>query len=161
VNLQATVPLDEAPAPAADDAMARLLEARIRDEAELIDALRARQHQIGLSDAGLEHAAGLAAGHVSKLLAPARRRSPTLATVDRLMSVLALSIVLVHDPSKMRGRPLPRRDDTQVRMRAISRSAIAAARPHVFDELMRRASTRRWARVDARQFMSAMMEMER
>jgi hypothetical protein len=57
MNLQATLPsIDEATAiPAADDALARALSAaKLSGEAELVDALRARQHKLQLSDAVLE-----------------------------------------------------------------------------------------------------------
>jgi hypothetical protein len=74
------------------------------------------------------------------------------------MTALSLSWVLVVDPAKMRGQPLPRRVEAQVRVRAISQSAIAAARPHVLDELLRRAARRKWAGVDAKAFMRAMAQ---
>jgi hypothetical protein len=161
MNLQLTAQLDEAPAtPVADDVARVLSDARLGDGAELLDALVARRIELGLSNAMVEEAAGLCDGHLTKVLGPSKERSPTLRTLDRVMTVLGLSFVLVVDPSKIervqsRWR---RRDETHVRARQLSQTTIDRARPHVLAELARRAARPRWAGVDAKTFVRAMVQ---
>jgi hypothetical protein len=162
VNLHALPALDEAPV-AGDDVVSRVLaDARLVDEPALLDALEARRVELGLSNKTCELVAGLCDGHLTKVCGPSRERSPTLATLDRLMTVLGLSWVLVVDPSKVdrvqaQWRP---RDASHVRQRALSPITIARARPHVLAELSRTASRSRWAGVDARTFIKALAREE-
>jgi hypothetical protein len=154
--MHAPLPIDEEPAAAADDAVARVLaDACIRDGAGLLDALEVRRNALQLSNATVEGLANLAAGHLTKFAGPARSKSPTLATIDRVMSVLGLSFVLVVDPSKVdRAQPAWRpRAASKVRQRPLSPVTVARARPHVIAELARRAARPRWAGVDARTFL--------
>jgi transcriptional regulator with XRE-family HTH domain len=160
MNMLAPMPLDEEP-PAADDLVSRVLaDARLGTEAELLDALEARRVQINLSNAELERLAGLTVGHVSKCLSPARSRSPTLRTVDRLMMALGMSWVLLIDPQKVsRISPSWRpRDLSHVRQRALSPTTIARATPHVLAALARRASRPKWKDVPAPMFLRALMQ---
>jgi hypothetical protein len=162
MNLQVTaLPLDEAPAVAADDAVARVLaDARLADEAALLDAVEARRLQVGLSLAALDQLAGLALGHASKCLSPARLKRPSTRTLYALLDALALSIVLVVDGAKA-SRISPswrQRDQAHVRQCALSPTAIERARPHVLAELARKAARPRWANVPAKEFMQAMVE---
>jgi hypothetical protein len=161
MNLQLTsLPIEEAPA-AADDALARLLaDARLADEAALLDAVEARRVQIGLSLAALDQLAGLAVGHSSKCLSPARLKRPTTGTLYALLDVLALSVVLVVDGAKAsRIAPSWRaRDEAHVRQRALSPTTIERARPHVLAELAQKAARPRWANVPAKDFLRAMAE---
>jgi hypothetical protein len=160
MNLQ--VQLDEVTAiPAADDVVAQVLaDARLADEAALLDAVDARRVQINLSLAALDQLAGLAVGHASKCLSPARLKRPTTGTLYALLDALALSIVLVVDGTKVsRISPAWRpRDQAHVRQCALSPTTIARARPVVLAELVRRAARPRWANVPAKEFMRAMAE---
>jgi hypothetical protein len=159
MNLQITAPLDEAPIATTDDAVARVLgAAKLSDGAALLDALEARRVELHLSNATVEELAALPLGYVSKLVGPARLKSPTLTTVDRLMAALGLSWVLVIDPDKVaRMRPAWRpRDQAHVRDRALSAKALERARPVVLAELARKAARPRWAGVDAKTFLKAM-----
>jgi hypothetical protein len=61
----------------------------------VLDALEARRVELGLSNRTCELAAGLCDGHVTKVLGPSKERSPMLATLDRLMSVLGLGAVIL------------------------------------------------------------------
>jgi transcriptional regulator with XRE-family HTH domain len=163
MNLQ--VQIDELP-PVAEDggAFARMLDGAKRgSEQQLLDALDARRVQINLSNAELERAAGLTVGHVSKCMSPSRARSPTLRTLFALLDAVALSVVLVIDPSKVeRISPSWRpRDASHVRNRPLSPAVLERARSAIIAELARRASRRRWASVSARDFMRAMVKEAR
>jgi hypothetical protein len=153
------MPIDAAPAvPSADDAVARALNAaKLSNEAQLLDALEYRRSQIlGLSFANLDLAAGLAVGHSSKCLSPARAKSPSTKTLFALLDAMQLSIVLVNDPGKATGTSWKRRDETHVRSNPPSAIAVAKSRPIVLAELARKASRARWANVPARDFLMAM-----
>jgi hypothetical protein len=149
------------PLPPADDPVARALaDAKLASEAELLDALEARRVELSLSNATVESLAGLCAGHLTKVAGPARSRSPTLATLDRLMAALGLSFVLVRDPQKIeaardRWRP---RSASKVRVRALSPTTIARARRHVVADLSRKASRPKWRDVPAPMFLRALMQ---
>jgi hypothetical protein len=161
MNLQfAPVPLDEALA-VADDPVARILsDARIGDGQQLLDALEAKRNELHLSNAAVEKLANLCDGHCTKILGPSREKSPTLRTLDAILEVFALSIVLINDPSKAaRVQPLWKvRDASHVRRHQLSSVTISRARPHILAELARRASRPRWAGVNARTFMRALMQ---
>ena len=166
MNVHAPIPmLDVAPAvpPAADavDALARMLDAaKLSSEQALLDAVRSRRVQLGLSLKNLDLAAGLAAGHASKCTSPARIKSPSTKTLFALLDALALSVVLVHDPSKAE-RISPtwrRRDESHVRQNPPSPLAVAKSRPAVIAELARKANHARWRTTSASEFMQAMME---
>jgi hypothetical protein len=159
VNLQITAPIDELPAVTTEDALARVLRrSKIGNEIELLQALDLRRQQIGMANSTLEERAGLCAGFATKLLGPAKRRSPTLSTVDKLMTALGMSWILVVDPEKTVGRPsFKRRNESQVRRRKVSSITLQRARPAIMAELMRRAARRKWAGVDARAFLRAML----
>jgi hypothetical protein len=153
MNLQlAPSPIDEVPAAASD--------ARLADEASLLDAIEARRNELQLSNSMVESLAGLGVGHLTKIAGPSREKSPTLTTLDRAMAVLGLSFVLVLDPSKIElAQSLwRRRAETKVRCRALSPTTISRARPHVVAELARRAVRPRWANMPAREFMETLLQ---
>jgi hypothetical protein len=151
--MHAPLPLDESPTvTAAESALARMLgRAKLADEAALLDALVARQAQLSLSNEALESLAGLCSGHAQKVFGPSRSRSPTLATVDKVMSVLGLSLVLLVDPSKPRGQASPR-NASKVRQR-LSPTTVARAKPIVLDELLRRAARRPYSNMTPKEFI--------
>jgi hypothetical protein len=162
MNLQLTAPLDEVSAMvAADDAVARMLaDARLATEGELLDAVEARRTQVSLSFADLDRLSDLALGYSSKCLSPAHSKTPTTKTLLALLDALALSVVLVVDGAKAAHKsPSWRpRDETHVRARSLSPKALLRARPVVMSELLRKAARPRWAGVDARTFIKAMVE---
>jgi hypothetical protein len=67
---------------------------------EILDLIRRRQHDIGLSNAGLEHICGLAAGQVDKYLGPTRNKSPTLYILGLMMDAVGVSATLWIDASR-------------------------------------------------------------
>jgi hypothetical protein len=160
MNLQFTAPIEEMPAaPTAGDEVARVLDAaKIATEAELLDAIESRRVQIGLSVATLDQLSGLAVGHASKALSPARTKPPTVRTLFRLLDALAFSIVLVVDGAKAArmGSQWKPRDERYVRQRPLSPIVLRRARPTILAELSRKAARPRWAGIDALTFMRAM-----
>jgi hypothetical protein len=154
--------VEEVPAATGDEISRILADAKLADGAALLDALEARRVELGLSNRTCELATGLCEGHMTKVCGPSRERSPTLTTLDKLMSVLGLSFVLVRDPQKIaaaRVRWTPR-SASKVRQRQLSPTTIERARPHVLADLARKAARPRWAGVDARTFIKAMVGEE-
>jgi hypothetical protein len=157
--MHATLPIvDEvSAAPTADDEVARALDtAKISTEGELLDALEHRRTLIGLSVASLDQLSGLAVGHSTKTLGPARIKSPTARTLFRLLDSLALSVVLLVDPSKAdrvqaQWRP---RHEAKVRVRRPSQLALQRSRPIIVAELTRKAAKR--PGIDALTFLREM-----
>ena len=161
MNLQiAHVPIEETPAVAAGDEVARILaDAKLSDGAALLDALEARRVELGLSNRTCELAAGLCDGHLTKVCGPSRERSPTLVTLDKLMAVFGLSFVLVRDPEKIeaaRDRWKPRAA-SKVRERHLSPTTIERARLYVLADLARKAARPKWKDVPAPMFLRALM----
>jgi transcriptional regulator with XRE-family HTH domain len=159
MNLHTLPPLDEAPAVTAGDEVARVLDAaKIATEPELLDAIESRRVQLGLSLASLDRLSGLAVGHASKVLSPARTKPPTVRTLYRLLDAVALSIVLVVDGAKAAriSTSWKPRAEEKVRVRELSPTTLRRARPTILAELSRKAARPRWAGIDALTFMRAM-----
>ena len=70
----------------------------------LVTLLRARQVEIGLSNAGLERICLFAPGQADKYLGPSREKSPTLFTLITIMDALGVSGALYVDPAKVARR---------------------------------------------------------
>jgi hypothetical protein len=121
--------------------------ARITDYNSLVLALRARKEFLGLSDAELDHRAGLCAGHAGKLLGPSRERGIGASTLETLMCALGVSFIMIEDAEKLsRGGAIEKRDAVHVRSgHRIGKSQIAKVRPIVLQEAARRAANARWA----------------
>jgi hypothetical protein len=161
MNLHTTLPLDEAPITAGDDAIARVLaDARLGTEAELLDAIESRRAQVGISNATLDQLCGFAIGYASKCLSPARSKRPTTPTLYALLDALGLSLCLLVDADKVArmSQSWRARDASHVRTRPLSPTTIARARPIVLAELARKAARPRWAEAPAREFLQAMVE---
>jgi hypothetical protein len=145
MNVQVSPPIEASLVPLGD--FEQLLSAaKLSDAAALLDALEARRCELGLSLEALEHLAGLTAGHATKVIGPARQKSPNLQTVDKLMAALGISVVLVIDPSKV-GRiesQWERRNSSFVRARKLGKTTLERARPQILSELARAAGKARW-----------------
>jgi transcriptional regulator with XRE-family HTH domain len=139
--------------------VARLLaDARLSDEAALLDAAEARRVQIGLSLAELDRLSGLTVGHASKCLSPGRTKSPSTRTLYAMLDTLGLSLLALVDGAKVSHmspswRP---RAENKVRQRALSPVTLQRARPIVLRELLRRARHPRWKDTPAPAFLQAM-----
>jgi hypothetical protein len=68
---------------------------------DLVKAFRARKAELGLSNEGLDDAAGLTRGHTSKLLGPSRGKRIGAVTIEALMLGLAVDLVMVESPEKL------------------------------------------------------------
>jgi hypothetical protein len=77
-------------------------------------ALRARAEALNISRETLDAAAGLAAGHASKILAPRPIKRIGGRTLPLLLGALGLRLVLIEDPEAL-GRIASRLEPRQVR----------------------------------------------
>jgi hypothetical protein len=125
---------------------------------EILDLIRRRQHDIGLSNAGLEHICGLAAGQVDKYLGPTRNKSPTLYILGLMMDAVGVSATLWIDAVKQeRFGKLWERFGRQGSRSArpengrISKLAIKRARPLVLKEAATKAANARWEKSTPKQ----------
>jgi hypothetical protein len=121
-------------------------EARCHDE--LVEVLRSRKEQLGLSNEWIDHHSGAASGTWDKILSS--QRPLGRAALDRYLPILGCKIAVLADPSqeaKMRPR-WEGRDTKQVRLAAkLGRALLKRARPVILSELGKRAAAARWARV--------------
>jgi hypothetical protein len=125
-------------------------EARTHDE--LVELLRARKDQLGLSNGWMDSAMGLTDGHCDKVIGVSGERGLSRLTIDGALAVLALKIQVVEDKAQAaRMRPIwEKRDQRQVRPPSrISKALVAKVRPHILREAASRASKARWGRVSA------------
>jgi hypothetical protein len=101
--------------------------ARIADE--IADRLYERKNALGLSDAALDELCGFAAGHVSKLLGPARPKGLARFTLNTLADALGVSFLVVVDEEKVRrvGKRWEKRDGHCIHVRACRVSKVATA----------------------------------
>lgn len=111
---------------------------------EVLDALRARQNALELSDATVDDIAGLATGHTNKALGPSREKSPNLFTLMSIVGALGLGVQLVEDPASLVGRRWVRRKKNGVVDSRISKLALRRAAPVVMAEAGRKGGTIRW-----------------
>lgn len=84
---------------------------------ELLDALRARKAELGLSDAMIDMLSGLAAGHTGKLLGPAQVKILGPVSMGLMLQTLGLVLIVAEDAeqtAKMK-RKYARRSEGNVR----------------------------------------------
>jgi hypothetical protein len=129
---------------------------------ELLDRLRARQVEIGISNQNLDALCGFAAGQIDKYLGPSRSRSnPGIEAVICMMDALGLSADLHVDAQKvarMRERwDARRKAAVRAQPSRISREMVKRARPLVLNELRSKGGKARWADITAEQRSFAML----
>jgi hypothetical protein len=73
-----------------------------RDYEALVQAFRARQDELGLSNQLCDELAGLTSGHTDKLLGPSRNKTMGASTIDIFLELFGVSLVLVEDMDKVR-----------------------------------------------------------
>src|SRR5690348_10753754 len=86
--------------------------AEIRSYRGLIEALRARKHELDVSCLTLDHVAGLASGHSGKLLGQGLTKGLGDVSLPLLLDALGLKLLLVPDDerlAKVRDRLTKRR----------------------------------------------------
>jgi hypothetical protein len=115
---------------------------------ELVELLRARKVELGLSDEFIEAQCLMAAGSCTKYLGRAPVKNLTASKLGDVMAVLACRLRLEPDPEQeVRMRPRwERRDNSRVHPsnRRISQAVMEIARPLVL-EAMRSAGGRKRA----------------
>jgi len=127
---------------------------------ELLDLVRRRQIELGLSNASLEDICLFAAGQIDKYLGPTRspRWSPKLETLSTMLDALGLSVTLWIDATKVerfrkaRGRQ-GRRMANYARPEngRISKALMKRAGPSVAREMGRKGAEARWKKSTPKQ----------
>jgi len=74
----------------------------IRSMPELIDALRARAHELQLTHQTIDSVAGLQDGYTSKLLAPKAIKNLGPVSFEAMLGALGLAVVVVEDPEQVK-----------------------------------------------------------
>lgn len=138
--------------------------ATIRCYNDLVDALRARKAELGLSDDVLDEVAGLTKGHTNKVLGPSRERGIGAATLEAYLIALAIDLVMVENAKKLvEMQPYySAREETRVRinpaigdrvlsraMKKLAKDRWAKVPPEQRSEIARRLSWQRWAKTHA------------
>jgi hypothetical protein len=119
---------------------------------ELLDRLRARQAEIGLSNAELDDICGWPGGGVvDKYLGPSRVKWPGMDVIFRMMYALGLSGELVVDDAKVaRMTPIWRasgkRKIAAIRNEnpRVSKAMLQRAAPAVAAQMGRKGAEKRW-----------------
>lgn len=116
----------------------------------LLDLLRQRKAELGLSDAALENLCLMAKGQISKYLGPAQEKAPNAFLLMTVVDALGLSGTLYADPTKVAalsgawGRE-GRRDDARVRPNGrVSKAMVKRVRPMVLSQAAQKAARARW-----------------
>jgi hypothetical protein len=121
--------------------------ARISCYNDLVEAFRRRKVELGLSDAVLDEVAGLASGHVGKVLGPNRERGIGASTFEALTMALAVDFLMIENKAKLAEmRPhYEARKETHVRSRACkpSKTAMAQAKIEILREFGSRGGNAR------------------
>jgi hypothetical protein len=104
----------------------------IRCSDDMVEALRARKEQLGLSNAALEEQVLMAAGTCDKYLGPSRSANLTWRVTEDVMTLFGVELVMRVNPdleAKMLER-LERRDERAVRRpKRISAKLLELAQP--------------------------------
>jgi hypothetical protein len=126
----------------------------IRSYNELVDYMRLRREQIGISNETLEQIIGLTKGHADKLLGPSRVKNLTRYTLDCFLAALAIKLIPAPDherEAEMSGR-YEQRNQCQVRkLGRVSQDTFERVKPHVFAALGRAGGLKRAASLPAKQ----------
>jgi hypothetical protein len=117
------------------------IESVARDYVELVDLLRARKDELGLSNEFLEAQCLMAAGSCTKYLGRAPIKNLTGSKLGDILAVLACQLRLEPDPDqeeRMQGR-WERRDAGKVHApkRRVSKARFEVARPLVHEAMAR------------------------
>jgi hypothetical protein len=126
----------------------------IRCSDDMVEALRARKEQLGLSNAAIEEQLLMAAGTCDKYLGPTRSASLTWRVTEDVMTLFGVELVMRVNPeleAKMLER-LERRDERAVRSpKRISAKLLELAQPIIQQKLGRAGGLKRAACLPAKQ----------
>jgi hypothetical protein len=125
----------------------------IRNRDELLEALRSRKEQLGLSNAFIEHQLHMANGYCDQLIGPTRRRGMTVAVLLDMVELLGCRLEMPPDAeveARMQAR-YERRDAGKVRPpRRLSERLMEVARKQFYQELSARGNAARRAKISAK-----------
>jgi hypothetical protein len=154
----------------------------IRCHDDLIEYIRARKEELGLSNAFIEDKCHMAEGHVDKILGPSQVNNLSKFTMDYFLTLFAIELVpRVDEVQAEKMRPMwEGREERNVRVpgRRLSKAILERARPLFYRQLSvlgnaarkaklppearsriaRAAALRRWQRRRAALKASAMAE---
>ena len=127
----------------------------IRSHADLIEALRARKNELGLSNRLCDDLGGLTSGHTDKVLGPTGTRGLTPLTLDVFLEMFAVEIVLrpnLEAARRMESR-WEQREAGKVAPPAsvMSKALLDKAAPIIFREAGKRGAAKRNALLDPEQ----------
>jgi hypothetical protein len=83
-------------------AEAHRIRAEASDYKSLLDALRARAQQLGITRIEIDDIGGLTNGYASKLLSPAPMKYVGRASLGPLLGALGIKLIIVEDEDQMR-----------------------------------------------------------
>jgi hypothetical protein len=115
-----------------------------RDYGELIDALRGRVDELGLTMQTLDDLSGVQQGYCAKILGPAQSKSLGPISLGCLLQALGLSLQVVEDPEAvaMIGHRWERRAPAHHASR-VSKAAMARILPLILRHLASRGGKAR------------------
>lgn len=120
--------------------------AEVTDYTGLIAAIRARKAELNLSDAQLEAASGLTAGHAGKLLGGAMVKSLGKVSLGLVLQGLGLKLIVAVDPAQAeRMRPLyAERAVNQARLNNNASPVSTGMVSRVFRHFAKQGGRARW-----------------
>jgi hypothetical protein len=128
--------------------------APIRSHDDLVDYIRARKEELGLSNEFIEEKCLMTKGHCDKLIGPSREKGLSRFTLDYFMTLLAFQLVPQPDPeqeARMHGK-WERRSESQVhRPNRVSKVIMERARPLVMREHLKAANAARNSKLSCEQ----------
>lgn len=127
---------------------------RFADMHGLLDIIRQRQIELGLSNAALDAMCDWPGGVVDKYLGPSRTKTPGMFALFLLLNALGLSGTLYVDERKAARRQKDWDSEGQRCERAVrpparvSKALVARAAPVVMAEMGRRGAMVRWQGIE-------------
>jgi hypothetical protein len=125
----------------------------IRTRNDLVEFLRARKEQLGLSNAFVETQMQMTDGGCDKVLGPTQAKGMSVPVMLDMIELFGARLVIQVDAeseARMCDR-YERRNEAQVRPQArFSKKLLAAARKQIFRELSRRGNEARQAKLSAK-----------
>jgi hypothetical protein len=124
----------------------------IENRDQLVEALRSRKGQLGLSNAFVEAQLHMTSGGCDKVLGPSQIKGFSLAVMFDLVELFGARLVLRFDAeaeARMQAR-WERRDERRVRrQKRVSKELLELARPHLMRALGKSGGAKRAASIPA------------
>jgi hypothetical protein len=130
----------------------------------VLTAVRARQNEIGLSNAMLDELSGFADGTSNKYCGPSREKMPLVSTLFLMLGAMGVGVVLVEDADavkRLSGRWTRRQDNHIQSTGRLAQVAIQRALPAAITKLASSGGKSRWEGVDADERREHMRELAR